>query len=169
MSEFDSWTQSNWNEIATLLVQIAFLATAAWFARNILRTMRAFQEQVGALPRLSISTPPNELNSRDAVARETVAETMAAVRVSTLLLTPAEMQTSRVPAETRPIEARAETRTVNVASQPRTIFGAEPMEMGTNESAGAWRSAVQWLQTPMRSSNAASRGRIMRWLHAPVH
>ena len=169
MSEFGSWAQSNWNEIATLVVQIAFLATAAWFARNILRTMRAFQEQVGALLRLSITTPPTELNSRDAIAREELAETMPSVRVSTLLLTPAEMQTPRVPAELRPVEARAETRTVNVAAQPRTIFGAEPIAIGSDEPAGAWRSAVQWLQMPMRSSNAASRGRIMRWLHAPVH
>ena len=44
-----TWIQSNWYELGNLLSQFAFLAAGIWFARKILRTMRASQEQFGAL------------------------------------------------------------------------------------------------------------------------
>jgi len=46
MNEF-TWIQSNWYALGNLLAQFAFLAAGIWFARKILRTMRASQEQVG--------------------------------------------------------------------------------------------------------------------------
>jgi hypothetical protein len=55
MTEFSNWIQANWFELGILVGLFAILATIVWFARNILRTLRASQEQVGALLRLSFS------------------------------------------------------------------------------------------------------------------
>jgi hypothetical protein len=55
MTEFSDWIQNNWFELGILLLLSAILAALVWFARNILKTFRAYQEQVGALLRLSFS------------------------------------------------------------------------------------------------------------------
>jgi hypothetical protein len=55
MTEFSVWIQKNWFELGILFLFSATLATVVWFARNILKTFRAYQEQVGALMRLSFS------------------------------------------------------------------------------------------------------------------
>jgi hypothetical protein len=55
MTEFSVWIQKNWFELGILFLLTAILATVVWFARNILKTFRAYQEQVGALMRLSFS------------------------------------------------------------------------------------------------------------------
>src|SRR5713226_7614655 len=55
MSEFTAWMQSNWYALGNLLGQFVFLAAGIWFARKILRTMRASQEQVGALLKMSVT------------------------------------------------------------------------------------------------------------------
>ncbi len=55
MNEFTAWIQSNWYELGTLLSEVVFLAAGIWFARKILRTLRASQEQVGALLKLSVT------------------------------------------------------------------------------------------------------------------
>lgn len=60
MNEFGPWMQGNWYAVGSLLTQLAFLITGVWFARNLLITMRAIQEQVGALLRLSITAAPRE-------------------------------------------------------------------------------------------------------------
>jgi len=55
MIEFSDWIRNNWFEVGILFLLSASLATVVWFARNILKTFRAYQEQVGALMRLSFS------------------------------------------------------------------------------------------------------------------
>jgi hypothetical protein len=55
MTELSDWIQANWFELGILLALSAILVALVWFARNILRTLRASQEQVGALLRLSFS------------------------------------------------------------------------------------------------------------------
>jgi hypothetical protein len=55
MTQYSDWVQSNWFELGILVLLFATLVTVFWFARNILRTFRASQEQVGALLRLSFS------------------------------------------------------------------------------------------------------------------
>src|ERR1051325_2000463 len=49
------WIQNNWYQLGSFFVQFAFLFAAIWFARRVLMTMRASQEQVGALLKLSVT------------------------------------------------------------------------------------------------------------------
>ncbi len=55
MNEISTWVQNNWYSLGNLLAQFAFLAAAVWFARKILKTIRASQEQMGALLKLSLT------------------------------------------------------------------------------------------------------------------
>jgi len=55
MTQYSDWVQSNWFELGLLVLLTVTLTTVVWFARSILRTLRASQEQTGALLRLSFS------------------------------------------------------------------------------------------------------------------
>src|SRR5258707_14054674 len=55
MNDFMDWFQNNAVDLARLLVQCAILATLVRYGRKLLATLRASQEQVGALLRLSVS------------------------------------------------------------------------------------------------------------------
>ena len=73
MSEFTTWMQSNWYALGNLLSQFAFLGAGLWFARKILKTMRASQEQVGALLKLSVTGAITERHASSAVAERSFA------------------------------------------------------------------------------------------------
>src|SRR5438105_13265281 len=55
MDQIANWMQSNWYELGSLLAQFTFLFAGLWLAQKILKTMRASQQQVAALLRLSIT------------------------------------------------------------------------------------------------------------------
>src|SRR5690348_7493767 len=55
MNEIMNWMQSNWYELGSLTAQFMFLFAGLWFAGKILKTMRATQQQMGALLRLSMT------------------------------------------------------------------------------------------------------------------
>src|SRR6266478_4138182 len=65
MSAIFDWLQNYWVDLASLLVQIAILATMVRYGRRLLGTLRASQEQIGALLKLSLS---------DGVAERSAAE-----------------------------------------------------------------------------------------------
>jgi hypothetical protein len=90
MNEFSPWTQGNWYALGSLLTQLAFLAAGIWFARNIVKTMRAFQEQIGALLKLSITASPVERHASVDGAKH-------AADASPYWLTPSEVQTASLP------------------------------------------------------------------------
>src|SRR6266481_118260 len=71
MNEY-TWIQSNWYALGNLVAQFAFLAAGIWFARKILRTMRASQEQVGALLKLSVTGAAVERPSSSVIAERTL-------------------------------------------------------------------------------------------------
>lgn len=58
MTDFGSWMQDNWYQLGSFFVQCGFLFLAFWFAGKILRTLRASQEQVGALLKLTVGSAP---------------------------------------------------------------------------------------------------------------
>ena len=55
MNGFSDWFENNWIDLARLLVQMAIFAAVVRYGRKLLATLRASQEQVGALLRLSVS------------------------------------------------------------------------------------------------------------------
>jgi len=55
MNQIIDWMQSNWYELGSLTAQFTFLFAGLWFAQKILKTMRASQQQFGALLRLSMT------------------------------------------------------------------------------------------------------------------
>jgi hypothetical protein len=137
MNDFNPWTQGGWYALGSLLTQLAFLVAGVWFARNILRTMRAFQEQVGALLKLSI-TDPAERQSPSAVGKGVLTE------ASPYWLPPSL---------TQPIGP--------------TIGPPEPEDSGPSRFAVAWHRLLLWLQAPMSTSEVAPWRRAISWLQAP--
>ena len=122
MTQFIDWIQNNWFESGILVVLFAILATVVWFARNILKSLRASQEQVGALLRLSVSqelpVPSAPPQSHDVYA-------------------PAMQE--RAPRGPNPLVLGAR-HLVNWLNAPMRRRSASP-----------WRKAVRWLQAPARS------------------
>jgi hypothetical protein len=99
MSEVSDWMQSNWYELGSLLLQMALLVAGVCFARKILRTLKAWQEQLGALVKLPVldaagerAAPPAAVERAARVAepahalpdREAGGAGMAATRASLL-------------------------------------------------------------------------------------
>jgi hypothetical protein len=62
----------NWYAPAGLVIQLSFLIAGVWFARNILRTMRASQEQLRAMLKFSITGVTAEPHSSTASANESL-------------------------------------------------------------------------------------------------
>lgn len=133
MIDFGRWTDGNWYALGSLLIQLGFLVAAAWFARGLLRTVRGFQEQLGALLKLNITADSGERQPQS-VAAQPAAES------SPYWLAPSEPQTSSpsLLAETGP--GRLAT-----AWHGLTLWLNTPM---TRSETTPWRRMITWLQTP---------------------
>jgi hypothetical protein len=138
MTEFTAWMQSNWYTLGNLLIQLGFLAAGVWFARKILTTMRASQEQVGALLKLSLTGAASERPPSMATAERTFAN------ASPYWLTPAET----LPVELPEPQESGPGRWA-VARHRVTVWLQTPMSSG-GETA-LWRRATKWLQAPAGS------------------
>lgn len=136
MNEFSTWMQSNWYALGNLLLQGAFLAAAIWFARDVLRTMRASQEQVGALLKLSITGALTDRHSSTAAERPFAT-------ASPYWLTPQEFPPAPL---SEPIETGPSRWAVALHSV--TVWLQAPMSTG---EVTPWRKAIRWLQAPARS------------------
>jgi len=137
MSEFTGWMQSNWYALGNLLFQFAFLAAGVWFAREMLRTMRASQEQIGALLKLSITDATTERHSPIAVAERTLAA------ASPYWLTPGEIR------PVGPLESPENGPSrLAVVRHSLVVWLQTPMGGG---GAAPWRRAIRWLQAPAGS------------------
>jgi len=132
-----AWIQSNWYELGNLLSQFAFLAAGIWFARKILRTMRASQEQVGALLKLSVTGSLTERLSSSVIAERTLAG------ASPYWLTPPEIS----PVGAAAPQAENPSRRA-VVWHKLIAWLQTPMSTGEVTS---WRRVVKWLQAPVRS------------------
>jgi hypothetical protein len=165
MSVF-SFGQSDWYAGAMLLVQLGFLFAGVWFARNFLKTIRGFQEQFGALVKLSLTGAPAEQHSASAIARRTLGETAWLI-----------------PAEAQPVRVRvpADRGTTGTGENAYRLRGAESsasvLGLGAKHSSeaagerhiGTLRQIGQWLQTPLSAKPMATGWRRMvRWLEAPA-
>lgn len=142
MNEFTAWIQSNWYALGNLLSQFAFLAAGVWFARKILKTMRASQEQVGALLKLSVTGAIPERHSSGTVGGSSFAS------ASPYWLTPTELPP--------------------VASLELPETGPNRWAIARHSVSTAHHSLMVWLQTPMSSGDAAPWRKALRWLQSPA-
>ena len=74
MNDSGPLVSKDWYALGSLVAQLGFLVAAVWFARNFLKTMRAFQEQIGALLKLSITSAPGERQSANTNESNVLAE-----------------------------------------------------------------------------------------------
>jgi hypothetical protein len=137
MNEFTAWIQSNWYALGNLLAQFAFLAAGVWFARKILKTIRASQEQVGALLKLSFAGAISERPSSIAIADRSFAN------ASPYWLMPEE----KPPVDLPELQETGPNRWT-VARHRAIVWLQTPM---SNGEAAPLRRAIKWLQAPARS------------------
>src|SRR5258708_39458992 len=88
MNELSTWMQSNWYALGNLFIEGAILAAVVWFARKFLRTIRASQEQAGALLKMSVTGAIAERQSSSGAAERSFAS------ASPCWLTPSEAPTA---------------------------------------------------------------------------
>jgi hypothetical protein len=139
MNELSTWMQSNWYALGNLFIEGVFLAAGVWYARKILRTLRASQEQVGALLKMSVEGTVAERTSSPAATDRSFAN------ASPYWLTPS----SEVPAGA-PLQELHESR----PGLTRRVIVWLKTPMKRSEVA-PWRRAIKWLQEPARSSPIA--------------
>jgi hypothetical protein len=186
MNDLMDWLQNNAVDLARLAVQCAILAMVVRYGRRLLATLRASQEQVGALLKLSVSdavgerpAPAPELTKRfepPASVREPEPEpepepvfagassrnSYAAEREHTL---GGRVIGSQAPAFTAPAQRFETPSPTPWVSAPAT----EPERINIpSVSIPARHSASSWLQAPMRSSGGSPWRKMVRWLQAPV-
>ena len=131
-----TWIQSNWYELGNLVSQFAFLAAGIWFARKILRTMRASQEQFEALLKLSMTSSVTERPSSSVIAERTLSG------ASPYWLTPAE--------PTPPVLSEpTEMGPTRWEMARRSVLAWLQAPMSSAEVA-PWRRVIKWLQEPAR-------------------
>jgi hypothetical protein len=138
MNVFNSWPELNWYAAGSLLAQFAFLVAGVWFARNFLRTIRAFQEQLGALLKLSITGAPPDRLAASASTRRSF------VDVSQYWLGPAG--TTQSAGEREPSKQRPSP----LAGAWRSLVRWLNAPMHSAELT-AWRRLIHWLQAPAGS------------------
>ena len=134
MNELSAWMQNNWYALGNLLLQAAFLTAAIWFARDVLKTMRASQEQVGTLLKLSITGALTDHHSATDPARPFAT-------ASPYWLTPQEFPPAPLP---EPIQIGPSRWAI--ARHSVAVWLQTPMS--SNENA-PWRKAIKWLQAPV--------------------
>ena len=131
-----TWIQSNWYELGNLLSQFAFLVVGIWFARKILRTLRASQEQLGALLKLSMTGSVAERPSSSVIAERTLSG------ASPYWLTPPD------PTPSVSLES-AEMGPTRWEVVRHSVLSWLQAPMSTAEVA-SWRKVIKWLQEPAR-------------------
>jgi len=135
MNEFTAWMQSNWYELGNLSVEIVFLSTGIWFARKILKSIRASQEQVGALIRLSVGGAVPERQVPSAIAERPAAS------AGSYWLTPSE---SAPADQSTPVENGPSP----ILSAGQGLVGWLNTPMKSSSGANPLRRAIRWLQSP---------------------
>jgi len=136
MNEFGAWMQGNWYALGNLLAQFSFLMAGVWFARKILKTIRASQEQFGALLKLSLTDGLNERSKPGETAHRPTPYVMAEWPIA-----------AEAPALSLP---ELEPRRKRLAAAWRSLLGWLQTPMGAGSHA-SWRRMLHWLQSPAGS------------------
>lgn len=143
MTDFSTWMQNNWYEFCTIIAEFTFVIAGLWFARKILKTLRASQEQFGALLKLTLTDELVERAKLSAQAHRPAPGVEA------------DRPTPYVMAEW-PTHAEAPALSMPEPKPRRNLLIV------------AWRGIIRWLQTPMNPNGLHPWRRVARWLQAPV-
>lgn len=191
MDQTANWMQSNWYELGSLLAQFTFLFAGLWFAWKILRAMRATQQQMGALLRLSMTDGLEERSKTGEASQEPTPSVVATSMLSPVMERPTSYAAFERPPRTETpslssdLSGRAKA-SVPITSPPiadapmastheSTPYVAAPLTLpedahnGRNLAA-AGRGVLQWLQTPManKRTGGSPLKKVVRWLQAPA-
>ncbi|HVH71284.1 MAG TPA: hypothetical protein VNB49_09270 [Candidatus Dormibacteraeota bacterium] len=185
MNEIMNWMQSNWYEFGSLLAQFGFFIAAVWFGRKILMSMRATQQQFGALLRLSMTDGLEEHSKDSEIAREPIPAPRPSVVASSMLSPALERPTAPPAAPTRSLSSYAafERPTRSEApslsdelserartSAPITPTFVEPTDIEPAPEPTPYVAAPLTLPDEEHAGNpivAAGRD-VVRWLQTPM-
>jgi hypothetical protein len=189
MIEISDWFENNWVDLARLFVQGAILAAVVRYGRKLLATLRASQEQVGVLLKLSVSDAVAE---RPAPAPEPTRQFEAP---------PAAVREPEPEPEPEPVFAGSFSRPSYAEERKQSLGGrvigaqapafSAPVQRSESPSLTPWVSAPasapdpervhtqtvsipahpgvgSWLQAPMRTSGVSPWRKVVRWLQAPT-
>lgn len=187
MSGISDWFENNWIDLARLLVQCAILAVAVRYGRKLLATLRASQEQLGALLKLSVSDSMQERPAQ-------VAESAKEYERPSVVIPEPEPEP-----ESEPVFAGALSRASHGCEREQSLGGrvigaqtpgfttspqraespsltpwvsapaGEPLRLNQEAASIPPRpNASSWLQAPMRSSGVGPWRKVVRWLQAPA-
>ena len=190
MSDMNDWFQNNWIDLARLCVQGAIFVAVVRYGRKLLATLRASQEQVGALLKLSVSNAVDERPPEPARQFEPSPARFAQPEP--------EPEPEPEPAFAGAFARTSYARTSNADEREHTLGGrvigaqspafAPPTQRAENPSLTPWVSAPTsapepfntpatssaapsdstWAQAPVRRSGASPWRKMVRWLQAPV-
>jgi hypothetical protein len=192
MNDFSDWFDNNWIDLARLLVQCGILTAVVWYSRKMLKTLRASQEQIGALLRLSVSegatrehsssiaepalAPPGFTAPSSAPADSPTAPSYGFSAHSPMASHPPEREQTlggrvameRTINETEPLlDSEMPTLTPWVAAP--AVQHAEPTEGLAARMADSRRNLGRLLKdSPQRSQGVNPFRRMIRWLQAPA-
>jgi len=134
MAEVSLWSEHNWYALGSLLTQLAFLAAGIWFLRNLLKTIRGFQEQLAALLKLPTTREFSERSLTSGVSRPSSED------ASDDWLKPSETRTGN-PARPTP----GGPGRLTLSWHGLVCWLQAPM---STPQGSAWRRMINWLQAP---------------------
>lgn len=191
MNEIMNWMQSNWYELGSLTAQFTFLFAGLWFAGKILKTMRATQQQMGALLRLSMTDGLEEHSKVEGHSKtseaihEPTPSVVASPMFSPAMERPTSYSTFERPTRTEapssepsgrakasaPIASEPINEATMASTQDPTPYVAAPLTLPEGQhDGGHLAGVVQWLQTPMsrKPKSGSPLKKVVRWLQAPA-
>jgi hypothetical protein len=191
MIEISDWFENNWIDLARLFVQGAILAAVVRYGRKLLATLRASQEQMGALLKLSLSDtvaerpapapepePTRQFEPPPAAVREPEPEPEPVFAGSFSRNSYAEERKQSLGG--RVIGAQAPSPSFSMPAQREESPSLTPWVSAPASAPDPDRVHTQtvsipphpgvssWLQTPMRSSGVSPWRKVVRWLQAPT-
>lgn len=192
MDQIANWMQNNWYEFGSLTGQFLLLFGGLWFAGKILSTMRATQQQMGALLRLSMTGGLDEhskIEERHQIEanHEPAPSVVAGSMFSPAMERPASHNAFERPARTETpslsseLSGRARASTpissapiadapVALAEDPTPYVSAPLTLPEAEQNDGHLSAAVQWLQKPMvdKKKGRNPLKKVVRWLQEPA-
>ena len=190
MTEIMDWFQNNWIDLARLLVQGAILAAVVRYGRKLLVALRASQEQMGALLKLSVS---------DAVAEQSAAAAASNKSYDSPAPTPEPSRRYEAPSlslrepdpepepEPEPVFAGGFSRNSYAAEREQSLGGrlagtqspvfstpnpgfSAPVQRAESPSLTPWVSApaVEPERLSVPAAPMVARAGVSNWLQAPM-